>query len=68
MRREVRMEAHRTDIARGGFVLPLAFAGAVTMWAIAYVGRLPAMMAPSWLIGCSMLVAIAVIPTATARL
>ncbi len=41
-----------------GYVLPLAFAGAVTMWALAYVGRLPAVMAPSWLIGCSMLAAI----------
>jgi cytochrome c oxidase assembly protein subunit 15 len=32
------------------FVLPLAFATTVSMWAIAYVGRLPAVMAPGWLL------------------
>jgi cytochrome c oxidase assembly protein subunit 15 len=32
------------------FVIPLAFATAVSMWAVAYVGRLPAVMAPNWLL------------------
>jgi len=31
------------------FVLPLAFATTVSMWAVAYFCRLPAVMAPSWL-------------------
>jgi cytochrome c oxidase assembly protein subunit 15 len=54
------MAPHHVRTADGGFVLPLAFAGAVTMWSIAYAGRLPAVMAPSWLIGISMLAAVAV--------
>jgi cytochrome c oxidase assembly protein subunit 15 len=33
-----------------GFWLALGFATAITMWAVGYVGRLPAVMAPSWLI------------------
>ena len=32
------------------YVLPLAFATTVSMWAVAYVCRLPAVMAPSWLV------------------
>lgn len=32
------------------YVIPLAFAMAVSMWAVAYVCRLPAVMAPSWLV------------------
>jgi len=32
------------------YVLPLAFATTVTMWAVAYFCRLPAVMAPSWLV------------------
>ena len=32
------------------YVLPLAFATTVSMWAVAYVCRLPAVMAPSWII------------------
>ena len=32
------------------YVLPLAFATTVSMWAVAYFCRLPAVMAPSWLV------------------
>jgi len=32
------------------FVLPFAFATTVSMWAVAYFCRLPAVMAPSWLV------------------
>ncbi len=32
------------------YVLPLGFAMTVSMWAAAYVCRLPAVMAPSWLV------------------
>jgi cytochrome c oxidase assembly protein subunit 15 len=32
------------------YVLPLAFAMTVSMWAVAYVCRLPAVMAPSWVV------------------
>ena len=32
------------------FVIPLGFAMTVSMWAVAYVCRLPAVMAPSWLV------------------
>jgi cytochrome c oxidase assembly protein subunit 15 len=46
-----------------GFVarnaVPLGFAAAVSMWAVAYVGRLPLVMAPSWAVGLAMLVAVA---------
>ena len=31
-------------------VVPLAFATTVSMWAVAYICRLPAVMAPSWLV------------------
>lgn len=33
-----------------GYVLPIAFATTVSMWAVAYFCRLPAVMAPSWLV------------------
>ena len=32
------------------YVLPLAFATSVSMWAVAYFCRLPVVMAPSWLV------------------
>ena len=32
------------------YILPLGFAMTVSMWAVAYVCRLPAVMAPSWLV------------------
>jgi cytochrome c oxidase assembly protein subunit 15 len=41
------------------FVLPLAFATTVSMWAVAYFCRLPAVMAPSWLAAVLMLGAVA---------
>jgi cytochrome c oxidase assembly protein subunit 15 len=37
------------------YVLPLAFATTVSMWAVAYFCRLPAVMAPSWLVAALML-------------
>jgi cytochrome c oxidase assembly protein subunit 15 len=39
-------------------VVPLAFAAAVTMWMVAYVGRLPAVTAPSWSLAVVMLAAV----------
>ena len=48
----------RSDGSFHGFAVPLAFAATVSMWAIAYVGRLPAVMAPSWLIAVGMLAAV----------
>jgi len=41
------------------YVLPLAFAMTVSMWAVAYVCRLPAVMAPSWFVLGLMLVMVA---------
>jgi len=41
------------------YVLPLGFAMTVSMWAAAYVCRLPAVMAPSWLVLGLMLVMVA---------
>jgi cytochrome c oxidase assembly protein subunit 15 len=41
------------------YVLPLAFATTVSMWAVAYFCRLPAVMAPSWLVAGLMLGAVA---------
>lgn len=41
-------------------IVPLAFATAVSMWAVAYLFRLPAVMAPSWLLLAAMLGVIAV--------
>jgi cytochrome c oxidase assembly protein subunit 15 len=37
------------------FILPLAFATTVSMWAVAYFCRLPAVMAPSWVVAGLML-------------
>ena len=47
-----------TDPARS-YVLPLGFAMTVSMWAVAYFCRLPAVMAPSWLLLAMMLAAVA---------
>jgi len=52
------MAPGRDDGSLHGFAVPLAFATTVTMWAVAYVGRLPAVMAPSWLIAVGMLAAV----------
>jgi cytochrome c oxidase assembly protein subunit 15 len=38
-----------TGLDRRHYVLPFAFATTVSMWAVAYFCRLPAVMAPSWL-------------------
>ncbi len=43
----------------GGWLVPLGFATTVSMWAVAYVGRLPVIMAPSWLVGLGMLLVVA---------
>jgi len=43
----------------GSPILTLGFAMVVTMWAVAYICRLPAVMAPSWLLLVLMLVAVA---------
>lgn len=42
------------------FVLPFAFATTVSMWAVAYFCRLPAVLAPSWLVLAVMLAMVAV--------
>jgi cytochrome c oxidase assembly protein subunit 15 len=41
-------------------VVPFGFAMAVSMWAVAYLLRLPTVMAPSWLLAAGMLAAVAV--------
>jgi len=38
-----------TGLDRRHYLLPFAFATTVSMWAVAYFCRLPAVMAPSWL-------------------
>ena len=43
----------------GSPILALGFAMVVTMWAVAYVCRLPAVMAPSWLLLVLLLAAVA---------
>lgn len=43
----------------GGWLVPLGFATTVSMWAVAYLGRLPFITAPSWLIATGMLLAVA---------
>lgn len=53
------MDAARDPRSARYSALTLGFATAVTMWAIAYVGRLPAVTAPSALIGGLMLAAVA---------
>ena len=52
------MAPGRSEGSVCGFAVPLAFAATVSMWAIAYLGRLPAVMAPSWLIAIGMLTAV----------
>ncbi len=42
-----------------GYVLPLGFAMTVSMWALAYIFRLPLVSAPSWLLLIAMLAAVA---------
>jgi cytochrome c oxidase assembly protein subunit 15 len=51
------MAAHDTGSQRGSAVA-VGFATAVTMWVFAYIGRLPAVMAPSAVIGVLMLAAV----------
>ena len=41
------------------FAVPLGFAMAVSMWAVAYVCRLPAVMAPPWLVLLLLIAAVA---------
>ena len=45
----------RATAVNRSYVLPLAFATTVSMWAVAYFCRLPAVMAPSWLVAGLML-------------
>ena len=47
----------RSDATRA-YIFPLAFAMTVTVWAVAYFCRLPAVMAPSWLVLGLMLCAV----------
>ena len=60
MRGEVNMAPGRSSGSLRGFVVPVAFGATVSMWAIAYFGRLPAVMAPSWLIAVALLCALLV--------
>jgi len=55
---EATMTATRDAGSERGSALALGFATAVTMWVIAYIGRLPAVMAPSALVGLVMLAAV----------
>jgi cytochrome c oxidase assembly protein subunit 15 len=43
----------------GSYAVPLGFGMAVSMWAVAYVCRLPAVMAPPWLLLTLLLAAVA---------
>ncbi|HOC42150.1 MAG TPA: COX15/CtaA family protein [Thermoanaerobaculales bacterium] len=52
------MPAARDPRTDRGSAVALGLATAVTMWAIAYVGRLPAVMAPSAVIALAMLAAV----------
>jgi len=49
------------------YVVPLGFAMTVSMWAVAYLCRLPAVTAPSWLLLTLMLAAVAVWGVITGR-
>ena len=49
---------HDPTELRGSAVLALGFATTVTMWAAAYACRLPAVSAPSWLLGLLLLAAV----------
>jgi cytochrome c oxidase assembly protein subunit 15 len=51
-RRRIEMTTSATDRS---YIVPLAFAMTVSMWAVAYFCRLPAVMAPSWLVLALML-------------
>jgi len=44
--------------ANRGYWLALGFAATVSMWAVAYLGRLPLVMAPSWLLAVLMMAAV----------
>lgn len=44
-----------TERVQRGWLVPIGFAMSVTMWLAAYLGRLPLVMAPSWLVGLVML-------------
>lgn len=44
--------------SKGGYIVPLAFAMTVSVWAAAYFCRLPAVMAPSWMVLGLMLCAV----------
>jgi cytochrome c oxidase assembly protein subunit 15 len=62
------MEAKlKQTAADRAYSVPLAFGMAVSMWAVAYVCRLPVVMAPAWLIFALILVAVAWWGTATGR-
>jgi cytochrome c oxidase assembly protein subunit 15 len=54
------MVATRTASNDKGYWLALGFATTVTMWAIAYLGRLPLVMAQSWLLAVMMLASVVV--------
>ncbi len=49
-----------TSTSDRSYVIPLAFAMTVSMWAVAYFCRLPAVMAPSWLLLALMLIMVGV--------
>ncbi len=52
-------EAEMTKIgADGSYAVPMGFGMAVSMWAVAYACRLPAVMAPPWLVLTLLLAAI----------
>jgi cytochrome c oxidase assembly protein subunit 15 len=53
------MSQAEQQLENRGYVLALGFGTTVAMWAVAYLGRLPAVMAPSWLLGALMLVMVA---------
>ncbi len=48
-----------TDGAKRSYAVPLAFAMTVSMWAAAYICRLPLVMAPNWLVLGMMLLMVA---------
>ena len=43
------------DASDRSYVVPVGFAMAVSMWAVAYLSRLPTVMAPSWVVLAAML-------------
>ena len=49
------------------YAVPLGFGMAVSMWAVAYVCRLPAVMAPPWLVLALLLTAVVWWGTAAGR-